>query len=236
LNNHFQFKQFKIIQDKSSMKVCTDSCLFGAWIADKMERKKLEPKRILDIGSGTGLLSLMLVQKSNAEIDAVEIDENSFLQTKENFSESQWHQRLHTFHADIKNWNSSNKYDLIISNPPFFENDLRSKNKNKNVAKHHDRLTLQELLTAIKNNLSKEGNFAILLPFHRTEYFKKIAAENHFYLIEEVLVKQTPRHSYFRSLLFFGTKKETTVSKQLIIKEEGNYTERFNFLLKDYYL
>jgi tRNA1Val (adenine37-N6)-methyltransferase len=218
------------------MKVCTDSCLFGAWIADKIEKKIIHPKRILDIGSGTGLLSLMLAQKSNAEIDAVEIDQNSFLQTKENFAASQWDQQLHAFQADITNWRSSTKYDLIISNPPFFENDLKSAIQHKNVAKHHDALTLADLLNSIKKHLSNEGNFAVLLPFHRTEYFKKIAGENHFYLIEELLVKQTPHHSYFRSLLFFGTKKETIISKELVIKIDKNYSAEFNALLKDYYL
>ncbi|HXR83508.1 MAG TPA: methyltransferase [Hanamia sp.] len=236
MNDYFQFRQFKINQDKSSMKVCTDSCLFGAWIADKIERKDIQPKRILDIGSGTGLLSLIIAQKSNADIDAVEIEENSYGQTKANFAESPWQQRIQAFHTDIKNWHSSQKYDLIISNPPFFENDLKSGNKNKNIAKHHDTLTLAELLQSIKNNLSKEGNFAVLLPFHRTGYFKNLAAENGFHLPEELLVKQTPRHSCFRSILFFGTQEETIISNELIIKENGNYTTEFNHLLKDYYL
>lgn len=218
------------------MKVCTDSCLFGGWIADKIETKKIQPKRILDIGSGTGLLTLMIAQKSDCEIDAVEIDKSSFLQTKENFAESPWCERLHAFHDDIKYRPSSNKYDLMISNPPFFENDLKSENKNTNLAKHHEGLTLIELLQSIKNNLTSDGNFAVLLPFHRTQYFKNIALDNNFYLIEEVLVKQTPAHSYFRAILFFGTKMELVISRELIIKNEESYTPEFNFLLKDYYL
>lgn len=236
-NNYFQFKQFKIEQEKSSMKVCTDSCLFGAYIADKIEKKIILPKRILDIGSGTGLLSLMIAQKSKAIIDAVEIDENSFSQTKENFLESPWNKQLHAFYADVKNWNASIKYDLIISNPPFFENDLKSENKNKNVAKHRDGLTLKELLQSIKNNLETDGNFAVLLPFHRLEYFKIISAENNFYLKDELLIKQTPAHYYFRGILFFGTKPDQFISKELVIKnDKENYSEDFNFLLKDYYL
>ena len=236
MNTFFQFKQFRINQEKSGMKVCTDSCLFGAWVADKIERKTIQPERILDIGSGTGLLSLMIAQKTNAKIDAVEIDERSFLQTKENFAESEWSQQLHAFHADIKPWPSSCKYDLIISNPPFFENDLKSATLHKNIAKHHDALTLADLLNSIKELLSEEGKFTVLLPFHRAEYFKKITEENRFYLLEELLVNQTPKHAYFRALLFFGTKKQTHVSKELVIKEGGNYTSAFNFLLKDYYL
>ena len=219
------------------MKVCTDSCLFGAWIADKIEAKIIEPKTVLDIGSGTGLLSLMIAQKYNGTIDAVEIDENAYWQTKENFIDSVWGKRLQAFHSDIKNWNSNVKYDLIIANPPFFENDLKSGNQNKDLAKHHDGLTFKELLQSIKNNLSVDGNFALLLPFHRVSYFKALALENNFYLKEELLVKQTPAHSYFRGILFFGTNPIQLISNELIIKDkEGKYSENFYFLLKDYYL
>lgn len=236
-NNYFQFKQFKIEQEKSSMKVCTDSCLFGAWIADKIEQKIIHPKNILDIGAGTGLLSLMITQKTSLQIDAVEIDENSYRQTVENFLESPWNQHLQAFYADIKSWNNNLKYDLIISNPPFYENDLKANEKNKNLAKHDDGLTFTELLLAVKNNLSSDGNFAILLPYHRTEYFKKLAVESGFYLNEELHVKQTPKHSYFRGILFFGTKSTQPIFNEIIIKDEaGNYSKEFNFLLKDYYL
>jgi tRNA1Val (adenine37-N6)-methyltransferase len=211
--------------------------LFGAYIADKIEQKIIQPKRILDVGSGTGLLSLMIAQKSKAIIDAVEIDKNSFKQTKENFLESPWNKQLQASYADVKNLNGSGKYDLIISNPPFFENHLKSENKNKNLAKHRDGLTLKELLLSIKNNLETDGNFAVLLPFQRIKYFEIISAENNFYLKEELLIKQTPAHFYFRGILFFGTKRGQIISKELVIKDATeNYTEDFNFLLKDYYL
>jgi tRNA1Val (adenine37-N6)-methyltransferase len=219
------------------MKVCTDSCLFGAWIADKIEKSIIEPKKILDIGSGTGLLSLMIAQKSGAKIDSVEIDKNSFIQTKENFTASPWNQLLQAFHADIKNWTGTLQYDLIVSNPPFFENDLKSENENKNLAKHYDGLTFKELLHSVCIHLSHSGYFAMLLPFHRMDYFKAIALENNLYLKEELLVKQTFKHSYFRGILFFGAKQEATISDELIIKDaKGNYSEKFNSLLKDYYL
>lgn len=236
-NSYFQFKQFIIHQDKSSLKVCTDSCLFGAWLADKLERKIIEPNNILDIGTGTGLLSLMLAQKSPAKIDAVEIDENSFLQSKENFEKSQWDIRLKAFQADIKNWEPAKKYDLIICNPPFYENDLRSFNQKKNMAKHNDALTLKDLIPLIKFNIADNGNFAVLLPFHRIVLFKKLALENDLYLIGELLVKQTPKHNWFRGILLFGTQKASKNSNILCIKDEsGNYTKEFIFLLKDYYL
>ncbi|HEU5052942.1 MAG TPA: methyltransferase, partial [Hanamia sp.] len=189
------------------MKVCTDSCLFGAWIAKKIEDKILRPEYILDIGSGTGLLSLMMAQKSGAKIDAVEIDENSFEQTIINFKNSAWKDRLNVFHADIKTWEAEKKYDLIISNPPFFENDLRSANQNKNLAKHHDGLTLKELLNSVKKYLNENGNLAVLLPFHRVEQFKNLATELNFFCREELLVRQTENHTFFRGMLLFGRNK-----------------------------
>ena len=219
------------------MKVCTDSCLFGACISNKIEQHTIHPKRILDIGAGTGLLSLMIAQKSNATIDAIEIDEGSCRQASENFLKSPWNEQLHVFHKDIKTLESVLKYDLILSNPPFYENDLVAHKERKNLAKHHVGLTLRELLQSIKNNLDDDGSFAILLPFHRIDYFKNMAAENGFYLNEELLVMQTPKHAYFRGILFFGTTPVPFISRELIIKNnEGNYTEEFNFLLKDYYL
>ena len=236
-NHYFQFKQFKVEQEKSSMKVCTDSCLFGAWIADKFERKCVDAKNILDIGSGTGLLSLIIAQKFAGTIDAIEINVSSYLQTKENFIKSPWNARLRVFHGDIKNLNSPVKYDFIISNPPFFENDLKSPDQNKNEAKHRGSLSLEALLQSIKNNLTVHGRFALLLPYHRIQYFKDLAREKDFYLSEELLVKQTPNHPYFRGILLFVTKPTFTISNELIIKDKrGNYTQSFQLLLRDYYL
>ena len=236
-NSFFRFKQFTVSQEKSSMKVCTDSCLFGAWVADKIETKIIQPEKILDIGSGTGLLSLMLAQKSPAQIDAVEIDAASHAQTNDNFNESMWSKRLRAYHADIKTWLSPVKYDLIVTNPPFFENDLKSGNKNKNLAKHQDGLTLAELLSSISEHLAEGGNFAVLLPFHRVQFFKQIAAEKSYYLSDGLLVKQSPSHSFFRGMLLFAKEKATSSLKELTIKnKEGGYSEDFNYFLKDYYL
>ncbi len=236
-NTYFQFKQFTIEQEKSSMKVCTDSCLFGAWIAKNIEAKKFNPKNILDIGAGTGLLSLMIAQKYTGRINAVEIDEGSCLQTEENFLSSPWKENLTVFHANIKTWNHHLKYDLIIANPPFFEQDLKASQPGKNVAKHDEGLTLTELLQAIKKHLTVDGRFTVLLPFHRADYFKGLAAENGFYLEEELLVKQTPRHSFFRAIQSFVKHPATAVSNELIIKNnDGSYSEDSYFLLKDYYL
>ena len=220
------------------MKVSTDSCLFGAWVANKIEQKILQPAAILDIGTGTGLLSLLLAQKSTAGIDTVEIEEAACSQAIENFLHSPWSERLRAYCADIKQWQGGLAYDLIISNPPFYQNSLKSPVRSANYARHDEALTLSQLLSVVKANLSDKGHFAILLPFQGIAGFKMQAAEKFFYLKDELLVRQTPSHSYFRSMLLFCAEPPGQASShELAIKEEsGNYSDQFSFLLKDYYL
>jgi tRNA1Val (adenine37-N6)-methyltransferase len=235
-NNYFQFKEFIIHQDKCSMKVCTDACLFGSTLP--AATKGGEIRTVLDIGTGTGLLSLMYAQRNlNAEIDAVEIEENAYQQAKENFAASKWNSRLNIFHADVKQFVKDKKYDLIISNPPFYENELISNEKNKNLAKHDEGLTLKDLIQVIRNNLAVTGCFAILLPYYRIQYFENIAAKNNFILTEKILVRQTSLHNFFRGILFFSNAKSDIVIKEVSIKgNSGNYTQEFIGLLKEYYL
>ncbi len=220
------------------MKVCTDACLFGAWVTNKIIADKLILNNCLDIGTGTGLLSLMLAQKNTAfEIDAIEIEENAFNQAQENFDNSPWNNRIKVFNADAKEYVYEKKYDLIISNPPFFETDLLSAAKSKNLAKHNAGLLFINLIEIADKNLSHDGFFTVLLPFSRTEEFIKLAEVNSFYLQEKLLVRQTPSHNFFRSMLFFTKTKTNLTAGELIIKnDDGNYTPEFSELLKDYYL
>lgn len=236
-NSYFEFKQFRIDQDKCTMKVCTDACIFGSWIAKKVVSCRLSVNRVLDIGSGTGLLSLMYAQKDlQAKIDAVEIDEKAFIQTIENFKNSKWNERFKTFHGDIKEFVSENKYDLVISNPPFYENDLLSEQKNKNIAKHNTALSLNDLILVIKNNIKKDGHFAIILPYPRINFFEDLAEKNHFFLREKLLIRQTPKHNFFRGILLFSDIKRSRIIREFIIKNQtGNYTDEFVGLLKGYY-
>ncbi|MEO8711563.1 MAG: methyltransferase, partial [Parafilimonas sp.] len=171
-NDYFRFKQFIITQDKCAMKVCTDACLFGAWAA---HNPQLEASNILDIGTGTGLLSLIYAQKNmHASIDAIEIDEAAVQQARENFEASIWKERLHVYNTSIQQFatSSNKKYDVIICNPPFYENDLKSENKQRNLALHSDALTLEELISDVDLLLGDDGSFFVLLPFHRTKYFE----------------------------------------------------------------
>lgn len=233
-NPYFKFKQFTIYQDKCAMKVCTDACILGAWFAAKIP----EYCTVLDIGAGTGLLMMMLAQKTNAEIAGIEIELDSYKQLKENISQNRWRERLKAFPGDARTYSFPMKYDFIISNPPFYENDLESESESEQIAKHSKMLTLDELLPVIDKNLEYNGSFGILLPFHRWEYFDRLASQQKFHLVEKLFVKQSPRHDFFRAILHYSRVPEGFVPEhQLTIqKEDGSYTEDFRELLKDYYL
>jgi tRNA1Val (adenine37-N6)-methyltransferase len=237
-NDFFHFKQFSIHQQYCAMKVCTDACLFGAWTASIIDKEKLPADYILDIGAGTGLLSLMLAQLlNNSTIHAVEIDADATKQAGENFTASLWSERLNIFNTSIQSFNPAQQYDFIITNPPFFQNDLASPNAQRNTALHSHQLSLEELIAAIQMHLSAYGHFAVLLPYHRTQLFVALAENTGFYLQHKALVQQTPKHAPFRSMMLFGREEKVYQQTTIIIKDAaGNYTDDFISLLKDYYL
>jgi tRNA1Val (adenine37-N6)-methyltransferase len=241
LNNHqpmpnpfFKFKQFTIQQDQCAMKVCTDACILGAWFSAKIPGFSA----VLDIGSGTGLLMMMLAQRSHAEIHGIEIDLTTYKQLKENISQNKWKERLKVFPGDARTYAFPLKYDFIITNPPFFENDLPGHDAREQVAKHSKMLTLEELISVIDKNLQPFGAFGILLPYHRWEYFDKLAQASGFYPTEKLFVQQSLRHNRFRAILHYSRSRENFApSYDLVIqKDDGAYTDEFTELMKDYYL
>jgi tRNA1Val (adenine37-N6)-methyltransferase len=217
------------------MKVCTDACILGAWFADKTPPFS----SVLDIGSGTGLLMLMLAQKHKGGIKGIEIDLDAFRQLKDNIGKSPWRNLLNVYPGDVRSFSFPEKFDFIISNPPFYENDLPAPSEAANLARHSKELTLSELLEAINANLSYKGTFGVLLPYHRTAWFEEQASTRYgFTLKEKLLVRQTPRHDIFRSILHFSRLTDGFIpTTELTIQDNaGAYTEDFIELLKDYYL
>ena len=216
------------------MKVCTDACILGAWFSEKVSSYS----RILDIGSGTGLLMLMLAQRHKGDIRGIELDLASFRQLQDNIAKSPWKERLKVFPGDARTFSFPDPFDFIIVNPPFYEGDLAAASESANLARHSKELTLAELLPVIGANLSPEGSFGILLPYHRTAYFEELAASHGFSLREKLLVRQTPRHDFFRSILHFSRHRERFVPlTELTIKNaEGRYTGEFVELMEDFYL
>jgi tRNA1Val (adenine37-N6)-methyltransferase len=244
-NNYFQFKQFTVYQHKCAMKVTTDSCLFGAWAAAVI--KLSEHDTLLDIGAGTGLLSLMIAQQNNCMIDAVEIEEGAFAQACENVAESPWKERIKIIHSDARQLPAEKKYACIISNPPFFENQLASPDAGKNKALHAHELSLAELFTAFDKNIVKGGKIFLLMPAYRKAEVISMANEHGYFIQQMVMVKQTPSHEPFRMMLELWLTDKTDYpvgqipsggsDETIIIRQSNNeYSTGFISLLKDYYL
>ena len=238
-NSWFQFKQFLIHQDKSAMKVTTDSCLFGAWVADHLKNENAV-QSILDIGTGTGLLALMIAQQTSARIDALELDPSAALQAKQNSEGSPFRDRINVIHGDVRETKSEKTYDVIVSNPPFYENELKSASNIRNIAHHGDQLKLEELLIIIKKNLKPDGLFFLLLPFKRDKELEQLLENNQLEIAEKVMIRQSTGHNYFRIVLMGHhknvIKNEPKQSEIAISDGHGSYTAEFTALLSDYYL
>ncbi len=203
----------------------------------QLQASSTPAKNILDIGTGTGLLSLMLAQKTTANIIAIDIDKNAITQAKENFHSSPWTNKIELIETRLQDYIPAIQFDCIISNPPFYENDLQSPDAGKNKAKHDTGLTLDELSGGIKRLLSSNGIAFILIPWHRYEMMKQLAANEGLFITQALNIRQSPAHDFFRSIV--ALKKEEVATpeiKSLIIHDaERKYTNPFKKLLEDYY-
>lgn len=218
------------------MKVGTDGVLLGAWTP--LENN---PFSILDIGTGTGLIALMLAQRSHAEqIDALEIDEDAYEQAVDNFENSPWGDRLFCFHAGLDEFveEPEDEYDLIVSNPPFYTDDYKSENSQRDLARFADAMPFEELIEAAAMFLSENGIFAVIIPFKEEESFITLAEECELHPLKITRVKGTPTTEVKRSLLAFGrTKLDNFPIDELIIETARHqYTAEYIELTKDFYL
>lgn len=231
----FQFKQFKIEQDRCAMKVGTDAVTLAAWTP-----LNNNPFTILDIGTGTGVLSLMLAQRSNAEqIDAIEIDEDAYEQATENFENSPWNDRLFCFHAGLDELvaEPEDDYDLIISNPPFYTENYKTSDPSRDIARFNDALPFEELIEAAAILLSENGIFSVIIPFKEEEGFLALAKEFELYPLKITRVKGTPNSEIKRSLLAFTRFEQKPLINELTIEiTRHQYTSEYTELVKDFYL
>ncbi len=222
------------------MKVTTDACLFGAWVAHQIKNAKKEFATALDIGTGTGLLSLIVAQKNNLQIDTIEIDNDAFQQAKENIAASPWKDRITIFHGDVKKFDFKKRYDVILSNPPFYENELKSDDSKRNVALHGSELSFDDLMRLIQYNLSPEGFFFLLIPYKRKDEIQPLLKDHDLELMQITFVRQSINHDHFRIMIQgkIKTKKhsEFYFDDISIWGEKKQYTEEFKNLLREYYL
>lgn len=231
----FNFKQFHVNQDRCAMKIGTDGVLLGAWTP-----LINNPYNVLDIGAGTGILSLMLAQRSNAEqIDAIEIDEDAYEQCVENFEASPWGDKLFCFHAGLDEFvdEPEDEYDLIISNPPFYTDDYKSDNTSRDLARFEDALPFEELIEAAALLLSDNGIFSVIIPHKEEERFVSMCKELDLFPLKITRVKGTSTSEIKRSLLAFCRMEQTPLIDELVIEiSRHNYTPEYIELTKDFYL
>jgi len=232
----FQFKQFSVEQERCAMKIGTDGVLLGAWTPIENN-----PFSILDIGTGTGIIALMLAQRSTAQqIDALEIDDEAYEQATDNFENSRWNDRLFCFHAGLDEFveEPEDEYDLIVSNPPFYTEDYKSENKQRDLARFTDALPFEDLIEAAALLLSEIGIFSVIITFKEEEKFIALANEYQLYPIKITRVKGTPNTETKRSLLAFSRNKNNPIlSDELIIETVRHiYTPEYIDLTKDFYL
>ena len=267
-NNFFEFKKFIVHQEHSAMKVCTDACLFGAWSAS--DETIISANTILDIGTGTGLLSLMLAQateNSNTQITAIEIETASAKEAASNFALSPWTNRMNLVNSSIQQYSAHinkdeqvnnkgggtiktvesfmQKFDCIITNPPFYEGDLKSPDEKKNLASHSSGLPWNELVENVFSLLKEGGNYFVLIPALRSYTMQKLCDQNGLQLVEEVLVHNSAKNLPIRAMQKFikptpgQLDQGSTIIKRskLFIKDADNkYDSQFTSLLKEYYL
>ncbi|SEA11667.1 tRNA1Val (adenine37-N6)-methyltransferase [Flavobacterium gillisiae] len=232
----FQFKQFTVEQDRCAMKIGTDGVLLGAWTPTTNN-----PSSILDIGAGTGIIALMLAQRSNAEqIDALEIDEEAYEQAMDNFENSPWSDRLFCFHAGLDEFveEPEDEYDVIVSNPPFYSEDYKTESEQRDLARFQDALPFEDLIEAADLLLSENGIFSVIIPFKEEENFVALAKEMELYPIKITRVKGTPTTEIKRSLLVFSRNEiiDFPIDELIIETARHIYTPEYIELTKEFYL
>ncbi|WBU87888.1 tRNA1(Val) (adenine(37)-N6)-methyltransferase [Cellulophaga omnivescoria] len=243
MSKPFIFKQFTINQDRCAMKIGTDGVLLGAWASVDHN-----PYSILDIGAGTGIIALMLAQRSAADnIEAIELDADAYEQCTDNFEASDWADRLFCFHAGFDEFvdeyatdetEEDELYDLIVSNPPFYAEEVTSGNEARDNARQNTSLPFNELVSGVAKLLTANGRFATIIPYKEEEKFIKLAENFKLYPLKVTRVKGNAKAEVKRSLLEFQKTPSTNLEiKQLVIEEDRHiYTQDYIDLTKDFYL
>lgn len=213
------------------MKIGTDGVLLGAWANAE------NPKKILDIGTGTGLILLMLAQRfSESKLIGVEIDENAFEEAKLNVSESIFKERCSVIHSSLQEFNSEEKFDLIVSNPPFFELTYHDISP-RNTARQQSHLTFEQLLVHVEKLLSDLGNFCVIIPYESENYFIDLAENLNLFPQKIIHIKGNENATIKRSMMLFSRDKSEIKIDELVIEISRNvYTQDYISLTKDFYL
>jgi tRNA1Val (adenine37-N6)-methyltransferase len=233
-NQYFQFKQFRVEQDRCAMKVSTDACIQGAWTPIEAGVKS-----VLDIGAGTGLLSLMVAQRGrDVLIDAIELDVQAAAQANENANSSPWSDRINVLQGDVKSFSFGQQYDMVICNPPFFNNSLLGDNAERNAARHTISLSYNDLLDVLASVLPETGYASVLLPFSEYEAWAQLLKQNRWHMHRRLLVMPKADSEPNRVVSVFSkSMPETLVDERLVIYAgKDQYTLEAADLLAPFYL
>lgn len=230
-NPYFQFKQFTVRHDKCAMKVGTDGVLLGSWTDVSAARN------ILDVGAGTGLVSLMIAQRCAASITALEIDADATCQALENVNHSPWRDRIEVVQADYKEFLPEYKFDLIVSNPPYFSESLKCPDKQRTTARHTDVLTYPDLIAKTASILHQNGKFSLIIPSDTLAIVKEVACTNGLYPCRQTNVHTKPDVPSKRTLVTFSFKEVVPRIDDLVIELSRHvYSKEYIELTKEYYL
>ncbi len=226
----FKFKEFKIIQEKSAMKVGTDGVLLGSWVSSKIF------DTILDIGCGSGLITLMLAQKNlKSNITGIEIDKIASQEAKLNIANSHWQERVSIVHTSLQRYNPKEKFSLIVSNPPFYAKN--NSQHRRHIAKHTNKLSFQELIQNTVDILEEKGVFCVIIPKDSEEYFCSIATSNKLYCNKVCYIKGNEESAVKRVMMEFSFSRSKNLKEYLTIeKSRHQYTDKYIELCKDFYL
>lgn len=232
MKNIFRFKQFEVDQSDCAMKINTDGVLLGAMVQHE------NPKRILDVGTGTGVIALMLAQRfSEAQVHAVEIDEQASATAGRNFQNSVFNKQLSVSNEAIEKYNNSEKFDLIVTNPPFFVNDYKNAEPKKEIARHASHRFFAELVKKVDELLSDEGCFWFVLPIKQAEFLVAKGNDYGLFLQKIIKLRSDDTKSEFRRIVCLGRNKTALLEEDFIIYEsEKKYTKAYEVLLKDFFL
>lgn len=238
-NTYFQFKEFRIDQAHCAMKVSTDACVFGAWVIEQIRHAAGANTDLLDIGTGTGLLSLMVAQSiESVRVTAVEIDAASASQALENVKASPWGNKIEVIQSDIRSLDTSKKFNGIISNPPFYEGDLTSPDPQKNLAHHDASLRFEELIKLIDRLLADDGILYLLLPPKKIEARINLLSKMNFHIQKQTYLHHSADHPPLRIFLEMRRKNDEPILMDRIdlMQVNGTYSDRIKLLLQDFYL
>lgn len=227
----FRFKQFSVKQEQSAMKVGTDAMLLGALVESN------SPKQILDIGSGTGVISLMLAQRfSEAKILAIEIDLASYMEALENFQNSNWMHRLSAHHSDFLEFNSDQQFDCIVSNPPYFQTRLENNDVRKSQARHESALPMKQMISNVSKILNQQGSFWVIVPSEVAVIWQEASMTERLYLNSNISIRGKEGGAVKRQILQFNKFSSELNESELTIRHlEGSYTRAYIELTKEFH-